>query len=267
MPALNDRGKGIVGTIVFHGLIVILLILFGFTTPLPLPAEQGILINFGTSNEGMGISEPRDELGAPKPESAAAQKQEEESPLTQDNEDAPSLTVKKENTEKNEAKDKKAASLTGQEKGEKEVEKPREANKKALFPGKKTDGEVTGEGETGKTGNQGGEEGSIDSQNRIGSTGGGGSAEKGIIANLNGRTALSLPPPEYPNQERGRVVVEVTVDQRGNITKAIPGVTGSTTLNSELLRAAEKAALNAKFNVNFNAPPQVGTITYIFKLQ
>ena len=42
---------------------------------------------------------------------------------------------------------------------------------------------------------------------------------------------------------------------------------GSTILDDDLFKAAEKAALKAQFDVSSNASAsQVGTITYIFKL-
>jgi len=63
-------------------------------------------------------------------------------------------------------------------------------------------------------------------------------------------------------------VVEVTVDRYGNVTKAIPGEKGSTTLNDHLHRAAKEAALSAKFERKPNAPAyQKGTITYHFILR
>jgi len=273
MSFLSDRSKGVISTILIHGLAILLLIIFGFSTPLPLPAEQGILINFGNSDDGMGAIEPKVEQEASLPQSSSATKPQEESPLTQDNEEAPSLPVKKKDeTKKVESTKttttKQTETTNKKNTTETQTEKPREANKNALFPGQKTDGSTTGEGETGKPGNQGGLEGSVDSQNRTGSTGGGGDAERGIVANLSGRSALSLPQPDYPSQKSGKVVVRVTVDKQGNVTKAEPGKQGSTTLDPQLLKAAEKAALNAKFDVNANAPAyQVGTITYVFRLQ
>jgi len=63
-------------------------------------------------------------------------------------------------------------------------------------------------------------------------------------------------------------VVEVTVDQNGQVVKATSGVKGTTTTDKILHQAAEKAAKKATFNVNKDAPPQqVGTITYNFILQ
>lgn len=266
--------RGIVGTILFHIFLLFLLFAFGFSTPLPLPAEKGILINFGNSEEGMGTEEPGIQEASSKLQQVQASKPSEESPLTQTHEEAPTLPIQnKESTKKEQSKSKtepptnQQPTQNTQASNPTNEEKPK-VNQKALFPGQKTTEGKTGEGETGKTGNQGGLDGSPESTNRTGTTGGGGDADRGIIANLQGRTAQNLPKPEYPSQREGRVVVEVTVDNRGNVTKAVAGVRGSTTLDNELLRAAEKAALNAKFDVNLNAPTsQIGTITYIFKLQ
>lgn len=273
MSFLSDKSKGIITTIVIHGLAILLLILLGFTTPLPLPAEQGILINFGNSDDGMGAIEPKVEQEASLPQSSSATKPQEESPLTQDNEEAPSLPVKKKDETKKVETTKKTTTkqtetTTNKNTTETKTEKPREANKNALFPVQKTDGSTIGEGETGKPGNQGRLEGSVDSQNRIGSTGGGGDAKIGITTNLEGRTAIYLPKPEYPSQKSGIVVVEVTVDSQGNVTKAIPGVKGSTIIDSELFKAAQSAAIKTKFNVRENSQAdQIGKITYVFKLQ
>ncbi len=269
---MSSRGKGILSTALVHILAVLLLMIFGFTTPLPLPAEQGILINFGNSDDGMGAMEPKLEQEVSTPQSSIASKPQEESPLTQDTEEAPSLPVKKKDETKKVESTKKTTTkqtetTTNKNTSETQTEKPREANKKALFPGQKTDGSSTGEGETGKAGNQGSEEGSVDSQNRIGSTGGGGDAEFGI-AKLSGRKVLDLPRPEYPSQKSGTVVVEVTVDRQGNVIKATAITRGSTIIDTDFFKAAEKAAMKAKFDIKENSQAnQIGTITYKFRLQ
>ena len=62
--------------------------------------------------------------------------------------------------------------------------------------------------------------------------------------------------------------MEVTVNRNGDVTNAMPGVRGSTTLNDYLLNTAKRAAERAKFNVRPDAPAfQKGTITYHFRLQ
>ncbi|MCK4631066.1 MAG: TonB family protein, partial [Bacteroidales bacterium] len=128
------------------------------------------------------------------------------------------------------------------------------------------DNTATGEGETTGQENQGSENGSVNSDNH--SLGLSGLGDEGISYSLAGRTPQSLPKPEYNYQAEGIVVVEVTVNQNGNVTKATPGVKGSTTLDNNLLRAAQKAALAAKFDRQPNAAAfQKGTITYHFLLQ
>lgn len=277
---MTSKGKGIIITTIYHICLAILLFMTGFTSPVPPLAEKGILINFGNSDDGSGDTEPAPSQAPPK-HVAKPTPQTQESPLTQDYEEAPSLPTppkKKKETPKppkpvekpQEPVKQQVEDNTATEQSETKPDpKPQPTvNKKAMFPGQKTDGSGSGEGETGKPGNQGSPEGSVDSQNRIGSTGGGGDADRGIVINLKGRSTLSLPKPQYPKEKSGDVVVRVKVDRDGNVVEAVGGQKGSTTQEPELVRAAEKAAINAKFNVSANAPAfQIGTITYKFRLQ
>lgn len=267
---MSNKSRSIVLSVLIHTILIVLLLLFGFRTPLPLPDEEGILINFGTSDQGTGFSEPRPAQVTKPQEQVSEPDKTEEAPLTQDMEEAPSLPKPKPEKPKPKTEKPKETQTTENNQQEQqkpvEVEKPQEVIQKALFPGKKPDGSTTGEGETGKPGNQGDPSGSPDSPSHTGSTTGGGG--DGVNFSLSGRSALKLPPPEYPKQKSGTVVVQVTVDRNGNVTHAVPGVKGSTTLDTDLIKAAEKAARMAKFDVSPNAPAsQTGTITYIFKLQ
>lgn len=90
---------------------------------------------------------------------------------------------------------------------------------------------------------------------------------EGVSFCLSRRFPVSLPKPEYNIQREGIVVVEVTVDKNGNVTNAVPGVRGSTTINDYLMTSARNAALRAKFNVIDSPSFQKGTITYQFILQ
>ena len=77
----------------------------------------------------------------------------------------------------------------------------------------------------------------------------------------------TLPRPSYPVQNSGTVVVEIWVDNYGNVQKAVAGVDGTTVSDKNLWQAARKAALGAHFNMSAEAPAlQKGTITYIFNL-
>ncbi|MUP37463.1 cell envelope integrity protein TolA [Labilibaculum euxinus] len=109
----NSKGKriGFVGTIIFHiGLLAILFYL-GFHTPLPLPEEEGILVNFGNTNQGLGKKDPapsqstqavtavtkpapKPQVSQSKPEKSASSANEKI--LTQDSEEAPSVPSAKE---------------------------------------------------------------------------------------------------------------------------------------------------------------------------
>ncbi|RPH29512.1 MAG: energy transducer TonB [Bacteroidales bacterium] len=295
MFGISNKVQGLIGTVLVHTIAIALLLLISLSASLPELENEGLLINFGNSQDGFGSTEPMvnydNAVTISLPSETRTHKAEDKKILTQDfDEDAPTVEVKKKTTTKDtkkkatttkEVTKTKKTSQTTKEVQEKkdnqqattEVKQP-VVNKKALFPGKATEGGTAGEGVTGKDGNQGSLEGSPDSQNRIGgATGGNGEGEgdgkgKGIPYNLGGRKSLSLPKPDYLKQKQGIVVVQVTVDRQGKVTKAVPGAKGTTTLDEDLHKAAVKAALTAKFDVSPNAPAyQTGTITYVFKYQ
>lgn len=58
MNFFEKHKRGILGTAIFHLVVLVLLLFTGFFTPLPLPGEEGILVNFGTSDQGLGELEP-----------------------------------------------------------------------------------------------------------------------------------------------------------------------------------------------------------------
>ena len=85
---------------------------------------------------------------------------------------------------------------------------------------------------------------------------------------MKGRSVVgSIPKPAYATQSEGIVVVQVKVDQYGNVKEAVPGAEGTTVTDKTLWNAARNAAMKTTFNMDANAPAmQAGTITYIFKL-
>ncbi len=77
----------------------------------------------------------------------------------------------------------------------------------------------------------------------------------------------TLPRPSYGVQKSGTVVVDIWVDNYGNVQKAVAGAAGTTVTDKTLWQAARKAALGAHFNMSADAPAlQKGTITYVFNL-
>ena len=259
---MTTKTKGILGSTAIHIIIIVLLVLFGFSTPLPLPGEEGIIINFGDSDDGAGLVEPRE---MPERETAPAQEntQEDESaPITQDFEEAPSLPDPKPDPkpEPETPKDDKPTEPKTEE--PKEEEKPREVDRRTLFPGQQTDGDTSGEGETGNEGNQGDVDGDPTSTNREGGTTGG---DDGISFSLGGRGLMEeLPKPIAPLNKKGTIVIRIVVDQEGFVREAVFEQKGSNKIDSDLINAAIEAAKKARFKENPGQPRQTGTITYVF---
>jgi TonB family protein len=306
MNYLTEHRNGVFGTIIVHAIILILLLLFGFFTPLPLPGEEGILVNFGSSEQGFGAEEP-----------APARQENEAIPVVEETRTAqsppPSVTpptvskateeVMTQNYEKTvaiesaaekearkkqeelERQRKLAEQRQLQEQREKERQAEaarlqREAEQKKIAEinsraanafgatgAGASDSGSTSQGVTFPGGNQGNPDGSPTSQNYGNGSNGSGASGNGLSFSLLGRNALSLPKPDYPGNEQGVIVVAVTVDKFGKVTNAEAGVQGSNTYNAALIQAAKEAALKARFNADPNAATfQKGTITYRFVL-
>lgn len=66
----------------------------------------------------------------------------------------------------------------------------------------------------------------------------------------------------------GEVVVEIWVDNYGNVQKAVSGAEGTTLTDKTLWQAARKAALAAHFNMSADVPAlQKGSIIYMFDVE
>lgn len=287
MNLTKEQRFGVISSILFLVLFTGLLLIFGFSSPFPPPEEEGILINFGTTETGLGAVEPRpasqpvEQKSVPEPVKTSepqASSDNSEEVLTQDFDNTAVIEEKKrkEKERKEEVKRKQEEEererklqeeIELQKKIEEERIKKEEAQKaineraKNAFGGKNAAGDNTGEGETTGNGNQGDPDGDINSSNRTGGSTGG----DGISFNLSGRSHRSLPAPPKIHKTEGKVVVEVSVDQNGNVLSARPGVKGTTISDETLWNVAKEAALKATFNVDKSAAAvQKGTITYFF---
>lgn len=78
MSFYEEHKQGIIGTVIYHVIILLLLIFLGFFTPLPLPGEEGILVNFGNSENGFGEREPSPRKNNAEPAQTQPQQQEEQ---------------------------------------------------------------------------------------------------------------------------------------------------------------------------------------------
>lgn len=72
------KRRGLIGTIVYHILLLLLLVFAGLTFPDPPPEDEGILVNFGTDETGLGDFEPEgDDQQAGEPELPVVEETEE----------------------------------------------------------------------------------------------------------------------------------------------------------------------------------------------
>lgn len=262
----EHKRKSMVITVILHVIILILLFFVGMKYLDP-PLEQGIAINFGTSDMGSGDFQPTDiiqsapERSAPDP-TPQPESEINEEVVTQDQIDAP--TIEKDKEQKPETP------VTEQpEKEEKKPDpKPDQSTSDAIsniLNAPKNDGTAKGgEGNDTQPGDKGDPDGDPNAASYYG-TG------KGLDGDgnyqLGGRKALNKEKFVQECNEAGIVVVSIEVDQDGKVISATPGVRGTTNNNRCLLEPAKRAALATKFNADENAPAkQIGKIIYRFSL-
>lgn len=91
--------------------------------------------------------------------------------------------------------------------------------------------------------------------------------ESNIVYYLENRYHTSLPIPIYLTQGGGKVIVDIIVDRRGNVTNAVPR--NDSKIKDEMTFIyARIAAERTKFNADQSAPAQQkGSIHYSFKSQ
>ena len=243
---LNRRG--LFATVIYHALLLLLLVFAGLTYPVPPPGEEGILVNFGTDNEGFGPSEPMaDDQQANAAEEVNEEAVEEvDEPVSQPVEPDPSPVDNTQDVEETKVKEtpqptpvelekrRLEAERIERERIEREeqdrIERERQQQAERLNNlgksafGNQGSGQTEGsQGQTEGTGNQGDINGSPDAD-RYGTGGGLGD---GISFGLgSGRTAGSLPKPNMSECEvtqRIVVRVDIQVDRDGNVVSAMVG--------------------------------------------
>lgn len=255
----KDRTIAAAGTLLVHALLVLVLFLMAFRTPLPLPGEEGVEVDLGMYNQGMGLVQP-DKPALPaqaspsKPHDSETTKSEDDI-VTQDTEEAPTLVKEK---EKDPHDDQQAKPTDTPEQPHENVQPT--VNPKALFKGTDKSQDGGSEGITGQPGDQGNPNGLVGVKKYDGQGGQG----NGPGYDLGGRGAKTLQRPSTDFPEEGHIVVEIWVDQEGNVVRTAIAK-GTDISNSEMRTMAQEAARRSKFIPDPNAPnEQKGTITYTF---
>jgi TonB family protein len=267
MEERNNKydSRALAGTIIFHGILLLVFFLYGLRTPLPLPEEEGVTVTLGYTDQGRGERQPLVSSPPPPQPQPTRATQAAQDIVTQSTEEAVALPSSRQDRPQPRTNPQPTPERPRQETAppQPQPEPQPQVDPRALFPGR--DRQTTAnqsQGQTGQEGTQGRPDGSTDG---IASTGGG--HGNGPEVNLAGRRANSLPEPDYGRQSQGKVVVTITVNPNGQVIRAVAGGRGTTATDRVLWIAAEKAALKAIFDIKSDAAlEQTGTITYNFVL-
>ncbi len=253
----NNYPKAFLATGVILALVMALSYFLVFKMP---PKEDegtgGILVNYGTTPEGMGddymsteepaVAEkanhvkPTKVTQAPPTEQKTQEDNSNKKIVTQNTEDAPEVT----------ANDKKPSTNVATSPTKNVVTKPT-VNQNALYKGKSNGGTGEGDGTGNKPGNQGVPTGSTLTPDY----GQGGNGTGGNLQGAAGRSFSVKPSLSVDHNVDGVVVVDIIVDKNGNVTYAQAG-RGTTVDNVNVIQKCEDAARRAHITSSETAPDQ-----------
>ena len=264
MKVTKEKIFGTIGSIIFCGLLIVILYCTYLLTKME-TQEQGILVNFGTVDWASGTFEPAPEGNRPQTSTATEQTGSiERVPVVRD-ETTPAITqnteptVSVEDLERKKREEQQRAEQQARVDAERQKQNEINQQMSGAFGVGNTPQGSEGAAESG-TGNQGSTQGNAPTGSYVGVGGYGGFS-------LTGRTlgAGGLPRPAYSVQEEGRIVVDITVDSKGNVISAEIG-RGTNITNNTMRTSALEAARKAKFNTIAGSNNQSGSITYNYKL-
>jgi hypothetical protein len=279
----NRKASGYTAMICALILIVLLFVTWTSPTIPPPPIEDGIEVNLGNSDQGLGTNQPflpgkpspQDQEKYTPPKQVAVEHTPAKDVETNDkDEDAP--VIKKPLITKPEATkipEKEVAKATVKVPKHIETPAPVKPRPKAVFHG--VNGTGTGgndaddykpggnQGIAGGKGDQGQPGGNPNSNNYVGN-GGTGHSGVTIARGLQGRRVTGLPSFTDDFNENAKVAVDIHVDASGNVTSADYQLRGSTTSESAMVAIALRKAKQVKFNAG--SEESVGTIVFNFKV-
>lgn len=261
----EEEKKSFAITSIIFVILFVLSLYLGLTSLDP-PPENGIAINFGTTEFGNGDIQPTEAIqSAPKTTAAKPTAASNDEVLSQDIEEAVVMKEAK--------KPKPTKEVVKEVVKEKPREKPKETPKpsksttdalSSLINGPKSDGKAKGgQGNDNVAGDKGSLNGNPYANSYYGSGGGSGN---GSGWGLNGRSISSRGKEVQKCNEFGTVVVQITVNRNGNVVAA-KYTKGTTNTNPCLIEPALATARKYKWQPDSNAPEtQIGFITVNFKL-
>jgi hypothetical protein len=282
--ASKNRKAGLY-TLLICGVLLTMLLLISWNLPFnpPTPVEEGLEVNLGNSDQGLGNNQPflpndpskQDQEKYTPPKTVSPTKEALKDVETDDKNPDPAPAVKQPPVTKPEAKkipDKDLTVKTPRKTIQPAVNPtPAPPKPKAVFHGVNGDG--TGgndadhfkpggpQGIAGGKGDQGKPGGDPNSTNYTG--GGQGNGIKKI--GLKGRNIVHTPSFTDEFNDKASVAVDVVVDASGNVTSAEYQAKGSTTADANLKAIALRKAHEVKFNSS--SDESSGTLIFNFRLK
>lgn len=277
MKRIDSHIYASVGTVVCLLLVLLLLFKLSMTAPI-LEEDEGIVVTFGTAEDGGGMPDatPVDAITQAEqvPAPAVPEKPSNNDLMVQDDEE--SLVLAKQREEDARRKAAEEELIRKRREAEAKAEAERVAKEKALAEQRAKEQEAIDKanqlaalfGQAGTTEGGNGDNASASSSGVKGNPVGKGFGESnGNTWKVEGGRELKgkLPKPSSDFKESGVVVVDIMVDIAGNVVSAKAKIGGGSTITDSHTRSlAEKAAMQAKFTEG--SKPEMGTITYIFKI-
>ena len=293
---ITDTQKNIrAGTItgIICGLLILMFFIISWTIPAPEipPVEDGIEVNLGNSDQGLGTEAPMipgppaaasKEINLP-PKTQVTPPEVSKEVVTDDNDkEAPDAVVPKPVAPKKESpnipKKENTTPVKIANPKPQVVENPKPVVKKPVAVYKGGDGSGTGgnnadtwnnsrnQGIAGGKGDQGKPGGNPDSDSYDGK-GGSGKSGVSISRGLQGRRISKLPSFEDDFNDNAKIAVDVKVDGNGAVISATYQPRGSTTSDAGMRDIAIRKAKLIRFNGSSNAEESVGTLIFNFRLK
>lgn len=248
MSLLQEHKYGIIGATIFAIIMILALLLLGFTTPLPLPEERGILIDFGGGgqiNAGASSSE------TPSSSNTSSQTSSNSGFNTQNFEDAPSLPSTNIPNNNNNL----TATDTENTNNSNDTKPTNNINNR--LSGLNIGGSLSGGSGSGSSGSgSGGGNPGLGSGNN-----GSGSGPGGIGGSIAGRRQVKKVEPKRKDNMFGKVELKITVDENGNVIDIIVINTNC----NECVQPAKDAIKQWKYEPKPDTGYQVGNVTIEFK--
>ena len=283
---VRKNRKAALYTLLICGTLLLMLLLVSWNLPFnpPTPVEEGIEVNLGNSDQGLGNNQPflpndpskQDQEKYTPPKTVAATKEVLKDVETDDKNPDEAPAVKQPPVTKPQATkipDKDLTVKTPRKTVQPVVNPtPAPPKPKAVFHGVNGDG--TGgndadhfkpggnQGIAGGKGDQGAPGGDPNSTNYKGGGHGNGIA---IAGGLQGRKIRSTPSFTDEFNENAKVAIDIHVDAAGNVISAEYQARGSTTADASLKAIAIQKAHQVKFNSG--SDESVGTLIFNFKLK